>query len=234
MTKPERLLQIITILRSRRTAMTADELAERLQVSPRTIYRDIQSLELSGVSISGEAGVGYQLQAKSSIPPLMFTEQEIESLMLGIRLVNGWMDDELGAAADTALDKIKAALPEKMLHDLEHRTTKFVVPEFYKHERAKFAKDIRAAIEARHPITLNYEDEKKRASQRTIYPLGLIYWGATWTLACWCTLRDDYRSFRLDRIQTIHIENTLYDARYNLKSFLSQWDDGAHVGFWQY
>ena len=233
MTKPERLLQLLTLLRSRRTAITANELADRLGVSERTIYRDIQSLELSGVSISGEAGVGYQLQAKSSIPPLMFTEAEIESLMLGIRLVNGWMDDELGASANSALDKIKAALPEKMLQDLDHRTTKFVVPEFYKYERAKFAKDIRAAIEGRHPIQLIYEDEKKQASERVVYPLGLIYWGATWTLACWCTLRSDYRSFRLDRMQSIAIQAQTFAQKYTLKSFLAHYDTDVHVGFWR-
>lgn len=93
MNKAERLLHILTLLRARRSVMTARALAERLDVSERTIYRDIQSLILSGIAIEGEAGVGYQLQPGSSVPPLMFTEEEIEALLLGVRMVQGWEAD---------------------------------------------------------------------------------------------------------------------------------------------
>jgi predicted DNA-binding transcriptional regulator YafY len=178
MRKSERLLQLLVLLRGRRRASTANELANRLQVSQRTIYRDIQSLLLSGVDIVGEAGVGYCLQPGSGIPPLMFNEKELETLVLGISLVKGWADDELCAAASTAQDKIKAVLPPQTQQAHEHKLTKYLVPDYHRQTHAKFSEIICSGIDSNTVIKIEYRDEKENASSRRLKPLGLMFWGA--------------------------------------------------------
>jgi len=212
MRKSERLLQLLVLLRGRRRASTANELANRLQVSERTIYRDIQSLQLSGVDIVGEAGVGYCLQPGSGIPPLMFNEKELEALVLGIRLVKGWADDELCAAASTAQDKIKAVLPPKTQQVHEHKLTKYLVPDYHRQSHVKFSVIIRSGIDRYTVLEIKYRDEKEKASTRQVKPLGLMFWGAKWTLVAWCQLRDDYRLFRLDRIADVKLTEESFDT----------------------
>ncbi|MFL0809842.1 MAG: YafY family transcriptional regulator [Agarilytica sp.] len=234
MKKPERLLQLITLLRGRRTSITAQQLAEKLDVSERTVYRDIQSLIATGVEVDGEAGIGYRLCPGDALPPLMFNESEIEALMLGIRLVKSWTDDQLCDSADKALQKIRATLPDKLLHDLNHRNTKFIVPDYMKKEKAKYADVIRKAIAAQRTLKLDYETEDKIASTRTVQPLGMIFWGAAWTLAAWCELRDDYRLFRLDRIKQCELSDTTFDIteEKSLKKYLQQYSPNVKTGFW--
>jgi len=212
MRKSERLLQLLVLLRGRRRASTANELANRLQASERTIYRDIQSLQLSGVDIVGEAGVGYCLQPGSGIPPLMFNEKELEALVLGIRLVKGWADDELCAAASTAQDKIKAVLPPKTQQVHEHKLTKYLVPDYHRQSHVKFSVIIRSGIDRYTVLEIKYRDEKEKASTRQVKPLGLMFWGAKWTLVAWCQLRDDYRLFRLDRIADVKLTEESFDT----------------------
>ncbi|MDX1476038.1 MAG: HTH domain-containing protein, partial [Reinekea sp.] len=137
MNKAERLFQLVTYMRSRRTAVTAQELAQRLNVSERTIYRDMQSLVLSGVPVEGEAGVGYLLNSDTTIAPLMFTEAEIEAIVLGMRLVKSWADDEMIASADQAMTKIRSVISEPLMHRLNHRTTPFIVPEYGRTARVR-------------------------------------------------------------------------------------------------
>ena len=234
MKKSERLLQILTLLRSKRTAITAKALAEKLNVSERTIYRDIQSLILSGVDVEGEAGVGYLLAANSAIPPLMFNEQELESLMLGIRLVKAWGDDELGESADTALSKIKAVLPDRSVLSHNNKTTKYVVPDFYRSFRVKFSEILRQAIDQKVETRIHYFDAEKKPTERSINPLGLVFWGATWTLVAWCNLRNDYRMFRLDRIEKAELTEHHFELSptCNFQHYLRQWDNSANTDFW--
>lgn len=234
MKKPERLLQLMTILRGRRTSITAEQLAEKLSVSERTVYRDIQSLISTGVDIDGEAGVGYRLRPGDSLPPLMFNESEIEALMLGIRLVKSWSDDQLGASADKALQKIRASLPDKLLHELEHRHTTFIVPDYMKKQKVKYSDVIRQAIAEKRIVTLDYTTEENIFSTRNIQPLGMIFWGAAWTLAAWCELRNDYRLFRLDRIKRCHITDSTFELSddKSLKNYLQQYSPEVKTGFW--
>lgn len=234
MKKSERLLTLLTILRGRRTAITASALAQRVNVSERTIYRDIESLILSGVDIQGEAGIGYQIMPGSAIPPLMFNQSEIESLMLGIRLVKSLADDGLSLQADQALEKIKAVLPDRLLHELNHKHTKFLVPDFQRQEKVRFSNDIRKAIEANLILEIHYVDAKEQTSSRQIWPLGLVFWGANWTLIAWCELRQDYRSFRLDRLQSVDVLEKGFQTNdtINLKAYLKQYDDNVSTGFW--
>jgi len=234
MRKSERLLQLLVLLRGRRKASTASELANRLQVSERTIYRDIQSLQLSGVDIVGEAGVGYCLQPGSGIPPLMFNAQELEALVLGIRLVKGWADDEMCAAASTAQDKIRAVLPPQTQQSHEHKSTTFMVPDMHRQKNSKFSEVLRKAIESKTLLSLDYNDEKDNASMREVKPLGMMFWGARWTLVAWCQLRDDYRLFRLDRIvdATLSQKSFATSASCSFENYLRQYVPDVSTSFW--
>ncbi len=234
MKKSERLLQLMTILRGRRTSITAAQLAQKLDISERTVYRDIQSLIATGVDIDGEAGVGYRLCPGDALPPLMFNQSEMEALMLGIRLVKSWADDQVGDAADQALQKIRATLPDKLLHELEHRNTKYIVPDYMKKHKVKHAETIRQAIESKHVLQIDYTTEADINSTRAIQPLGMIFWGAAWTLAAWCELRNDYRLFRLDRIKTCEVTQTTFELSddKSLKKYLQQYNPDINTGFW--
>lgn len=225
MNKAERLLQLLTLLRARRGVVTARALAERLGVSERTIYRDIQSLTLSGIAIEGEAGVGYRLQPGCSLPPLMFTGEEIEALLLGVRMVQGWGDDELVQSADSALQKIRSVLPDRMIHNQNHQKATLLVPELYRVERARHGALLRQAIKHRQVVCLEYQDEKGVSSSRRVNPLGLVYWGAAWTLVAWCQLRNDHRLFRLDRIKTAEIHDQTFTVEPNqtLETYIRQY-----------
>lgn len=199
MRKAERLFQLITLLRGRRLAVTANRLAEMLEVSVRTIYRDIQALILSGVPIEGEAGVGYLLDAKFELPPLMFTSEELLALLVGSKMVQSWADNSLANGANSAVDKITAILPDKLKKQSQH--SPFVVPDYYRNSKnVNLSHEIREAISNGHLLSVEYTDAKECHTQRKIEPLGLVFWGAKWTVIAYCCLRNNYREFRLDRI----------------------------------
>lgn len=234
MKKSERLLQLLVLLRSKRRASTASELASRMQVSERTIYRDIQSLQLSGVDIIGEAGVGYLLQPGSEVPPLMFTEKELEALVLGIRLVKGWGDDELISAASDAQSKIQAVLPERILQTLEHKSTKFLVPDLKRRARVQFSELVRKAIDEFQVLEISYLDEKQKETKRKINALGLIFWGQAWTIVCWCQLRNGYRLFRLDRIVSAELLTEKFETTEtcSFAGYISNYGSDISTSFW--
>lgn len=199
MRRADRLFQIVQYLRGGRLT-TAAQLAERLEVSERTIYRDIHDLIGTGVPIDGEAGVGYLMREGFDLPPLMFTRDEIVALTAGARLIRAWGGASMAAAAEEALVKIRAVLPD----DVRDRAASvpvhaFQMPELDDETRARL--DIlEAAIEARTRLDIRYRTENGTASERIIRPLGLWFWGKVWTLVAWCELRDDFRMFRADRI----------------------------------
>jgi len=223
MRKAERLFQILTYLRGRRLAVTARQIAEHLEVSERTVYRDIQALIVSGVPIDSEAGVGYRLKRGFDLPPLMFSEEEVQALLLGMRMVQGWSDDQLGQAASQVIDKLQAVLPEPLQQELEQHY--LMVPSWHSNDEINgFKQEIREAIKERRTLFLHYRREDGVASERQVEPLGLAYWGRVWTMVAWCRLRDTYRSFRIDRIQLLASGGetfTLSDEK-NIQHFLSQ------------
>jgi predicted DNA-binding transcriptional regulator YafY len=202
MNKAERLFHLTTLLKARRTAVTAEALAEKLGVSVRTVYRDIQALSVSGVAIEGEAGIGYRLKPGYEVPPLMFNNDELQALLVGIRMVKAFTDPALGDAATQAEDKILSVLPEHLKRRAEQQP--YCVPVLERDDALRQRHlEIRLACEAHKKVNIDYVDEQGRSSERIIWPLGLISWGDRWTLVAWCELRNDYRHFRFDRIQAL-------------------------------
>jgi predicted DNA-binding transcriptional regulator YafY len=204
MRRADRLFQLVQLLRRRRT-VTAAELARSLEVSERTVYRDVQDLSLSGVPIEGEAGVGYRLKPGFDLPPLMFTAEELDALRLGAQIVQAWADEGLAGAATSALNRIETVLPDRLR---QSATPQFLyAPNFLVAKTIKaWMRELRAAIGNKHKVTLTYrKPDSEEESSRTVEPLGLFFWGRTWTLGAWCELRQSFRTFRLDRITGLTI-----------------------------
>jgi predicted DNA-binding transcriptional regulator YafY len=200
MRRADRLFRIVQRLRGRRVAVTARELASDLEVSERTVYRDVADLLASGVPIAGEAGVGYRLPRGSfDLPPLMFTEDEVEALVLGARVVKGWGDPALARAAEDVLAKVEAVLPGRIRHRVADATLFALNMRDQKHVGGQLAR-FRGAIRDKRCVEVDYIDRAAQPTTRTVWPLGLFYWGVTWTVGAWCELRDGFRNFRLDRI----------------------------------
>lgn len=221
--RADRLFQIVQQLRSGRL-MTAARLADRLEVSVRTIYRDIRDLSLSGVPIEGEAGVGYMLRGGFDVPPLMFNADEVESLVLGARLVKAWGGKELALAASEALDKIEAALPERLRHRVN--SPRLFAPSWESEGPAPHLDALRQAINGRQVIRIRYQSLEEVGTQRCVWPLGLFFWGKIWTLVSWCELRQDYRSFRVDRVQALEQVGREFaeSEQISLRQYLRQWE----------
>lgn len=205
MRKAERLFQLLNILRSRRTVVTGQELADQLRVSPRTIYRDMQALSLSNIPIESEAGVGYRLKPGFNLPPLMFKEDELEALLLGVKMVQGWSDQQFGDAASSAFDKIKAILPDPLYNRHDQQAKWLVVPKFQQPSDVDINEKLKAAIKNNLQTNIAYDSLDNQQTKRGIWPLGLVYWGKVWTLVAWCLLRQDYRVFRLDKITKLKL-----------------------------
>jgi predicted DNA-binding transcriptional regulator YafY len=200
MRKSERLFKLVTLLQGRRTAITAQALAEELGVAMRTVYRDIQALILSGVPIDGEAGVGYRLRAGFDLPPLMFQSEEVTALLVGSRMVQAWTDPDLAQAAKQAEAKILAALTPQMLIGVSRLPYRIPV---YERSESGIHRLLRKACEGRQKVSIAYRDMNGQESTRSLWPLGMVGWGDHWTLLAWCEKRDAYRNFRFDRIQDI-------------------------------
>ena len=208
MRRADRLFQIIQLLKNRRLT-TASLLAEVLEVSTRTIYRDIQDLITNGIPIEGEAGVGYVLRKEVDVPPLMFNESELEAIQVGMRMVEAWGGNELARASKQAMIKVSAVLPER----LQSFNSLMFAPNFY-NQSAEFRHIdvLRTAIRARQCLNFSYQDAKQALTQRRVKPLALHLWKGTWTLLTWCLLRHDFRNFRIDRIQLITPIDDFFDV----------------------
>ncbi|MGZ0076887.1 helix-turn-helix transcriptional regulator [Methylomonas sp. YC3] len=220
MRRADRLFQIVQILRNRRM-VTAKALAERLEVSERTIYRDIQVLSLSGIPIEGEAGVGYMLRHSLDIPPIMFSAAELEALVIGARMVKTWAGKELGHSAQSVLDKVTAVVPAELREQLER--SKLFALRFSQREDLDVTMDIcRKALDGKRLLSMDYRRADGTFSQRRIRPLGLYFWGNVWTLVGWCELRGDFRNFRLDRILRALVLEEVFtdDAGQTLQDFI--------------
>jgi predicted DNA-binding transcriptional regulator YafY len=198
MRRADRLFEIVQYLRGRRLT-TAAQLAQWLEVSERTIYRDVADLIGTGVPIDGEAGVGYRIAATFDLPPLMFNFDEIDALAIGARFVESWGGPGLAHGARSALAKIAGALPEEKRAALE--SARLFAPGFFVDPLpGERLEAIRRALGARCFVELDYRDGQGVSTRRRIRPLGIFFWGDAWSVAAWCELRQDFRNFRLDRI----------------------------------
>ncbi len=211
MRRADRLFQIIQLLRGRRRAVTARWLAERLEVSERTIYRDIRDLVLSGTPIEGEAGVGYTLRRGYDLPPLMFDAEEIQALVLGARVAAAFGDEQLARAAERALSKVEAVLPPALRPKIEEAAL-FAPRTRVGQETSARLLTMRAAMNEREKLRVRYEKVAGGTSERVIWPLGAFFWGRSWTITAWCELRDDFRNFRLDRMDEVTPTGERFEA----------------------
>ncbi|WP_171129821.1 MULTISPECIES: YafY family protein [unclassified Ruegeria] len=201
MRRTDRLFDIIQILRDGKLHR-AQDIADRLEVSVRTIYRDMDTLVASGVPVEGERGVGYMVREQITLPPLNLTPSELEALNLGMAIVAEAADPELKAAAETLADKIDAVLPTQVVAEAD--AWKFAVYPFADAARGlAHMAPIRAAIKSRQKLQLSYRRIDGVLTNRRIRPLHMEYWGRVWTLTAWCELRDGFRVFRVDLIETV-------------------------------
>ena len=199
MRRADRLFQILQYLRGGRLTTSA-QLAERLEVTQRTIYRDIAHLVGSGVPIDGEAGVGYLMRDGYDLPPLMFTDDEIVALVAGARMVQAWGGTKMAAAAEEALVKIDAVLPERSRMRTGQVAVHAITTPWQGGAWRDFLDRFEAASEGHVRLRLVYSDERDARTERHVRPLGVWFWGKVWTAICWCELRADFRMFRLDRV----------------------------------
>ncbi|ASP17814.1 HTH domain protein [Neisseria sp. oral taxon 020 str. F0370] len=201
MNKSQRLLALLDLLRRRRHPVTAETLAGRLNVSARTVYRDIADLCTQGADIRGEAGLGFVLRGDFGLPPLMFDEAEIEALVFGMRWAAANADGEMAQHARSSLAKIHAALPPKLRERIDSQS-------LYPLSRIQTASPvesetlalIRAAMRGNLALSFDYTDAAKNATRRTVWPLAVGYFDDARVLAAWCEMRQDFRHFRTDRI----------------------------------
>lgn len=212
MVKTGRLFAIIDSLRSRRRPVTAEALAEEQGVSVRTLYRDIQALIALGAPIDGAAGVGYVLRPGFFLPPLMFTADELEALVLGARWVEGRQDGALSRAAGLALAKIAAASPDDLRRRIDEAGL-WPVNSRWRETDAPLLATVRAAMRAEKTLHIDYADERGKATTRAIWPAALAYFEEKQIIAAWCLLRQDFRSFRIDRIAAARIGDEGFGRR---------------------
>jgi predicted DNA-binding transcriptional regulator YafY len=220
MARSERLLELIQVLRRHRRPVSGAALAAELGISLRSLYRDVATLQAQGATIEGEAGVGYVLKPGFMLPPLMFSEEEIEALVLGSRWVSERADGSLSKAARNALAKILAVLPPDLRNDAE-LTPLLVGPgEAIAAGDAEIAL-IRKAIRAERKLDIAYADATGALTRRAIWPLALGYFDRVRVVIAWCELRRDLRHFRTDRIQTLKLIDERYPRR--RASLMAEW-----------
>jgi predicted DNA-binding transcriptional regulator YafY len=207
--RADRLFQIVGML-SRRRFMTAAQIGAALEISTRTVYRDVLDLIACGVPITGEAGVGYQLDPSYRLPPLMFNSEEIEALVLGLRMVESWGDAGLRRAARGILSKVDAVVPAREREELRN-TALFSLAFTAGAEASQHLGELRQAVNQRRCTHLVYRDEQGAETARSVRPLGLYFWGRSWTLAAYCELRNDFRNFRTDRILELELEERQFE-----------------------
>jgi predicted DNA-binding transcriptional regulator YafY len=201
MRRADRLFHIIQIVRGRRLT-TAAHLAERLEVSERTVYRDVADLQSQGVPLEGEAGVGYRLGAGFDLPPLMFTQGEANAMVVAARLAQAWLDVAMAREVESALGKILSVLPVAARTAAESQAL-YAPSSGLDPVAQQTLQTLREATQAREKLLIHYCDLNGQQTQRHIRPLGCFYWGKVWTLSAWCEVRGDFRGFRVDRIHYV-------------------------------
>jgi len=207
MRRTDRLFEIIQILRSETKSITADKIATRLEVSVRTIYRDIQTLQSMRTPIEGEAGVGYLMRKGYDLPALNFSTDEIEAIVVGLSLVSRTGDVGLQKAASRVsakIDLVRSRVESLQVSDWGVPTPKTVDPE-----------TLRTAIRDEQKLFIHYQDENQTESKRSILPIAIIYYVETIVLVAWCELREDFRHFRVDRMTNCETSDDYFKGKGN-------------------
>ena len=220
MSRSERLFELLQVLRRHRRPVNGRTLADELGISIRTLYRDIASLQAQGAQIEGEPGLGYVLQPGFLLPPLMFSEEEIEALVLGSRWVADRADDPLASAARNALAKIAAVLPADLRQGLDGSALLVGPGERLVGTTADLSL-IRRAIRAERKVSIAYEDKAGAATRRTIWPFALGFFDRVRVVVAWCELRQGIRHFRADRIGDLVETGERYPRR--RQALLKEW-----------
>lgn len=219
MSRSERLLDLIQTLRRHRRPVAGQVLAGELAISIRTLYRDIATLQGQGAPIEGEAGLGYVLKPGFMLPPLMFSDEEIEAIVLGSRWVAKQPDRRLSAAAANALAKIAAVLPDDLREDLD-ASTLLVGPPAGAVEGIDLSL-VRQAIRNERKLGFLYRDAGGAASQRMVWPFALGFFDQVRVVVAWCEMRQDFRHFRADRIAELKPTDMRYPRR--RQALLKEW-----------
>lgn len=212
MNRTERLLNLLQILRSYRYPVSGEKLAERMNISIRTLYRDIATLQSQGAEITGEAGIGYVLRSGYFMPPLMFSQTEVEALILGMQWVSAFADQSLSKAADTALSKIREVLP-KSIKDGMGAVPLRVGPPASKQLREEDLSLLRKAIRSEHKLQITYHAKIGIQTDRVVWPFAIGYFADSRILVCWCEKRQNYRHLRTDCILSIKFLHEHYPRR---------------------
>ena len=228
MRRAERLFRTVQILRRDSRVVTAEEIAGELEVSKRTVYRDIAHLIGSGLPIDGEAGVGYLLGPGVDLPPLTFTYEQIDALVLGIHAVTMLADADLAAAGQEALSKIEGVLPPD--HAARLRQARVIA--LRGEDRPpppRLMPRLRKAIDAQAKLEIDYVSLQDARSRRVVRPLALTTFGVNWLLVAWCEARNDFRTFRVDRIEQVQALGATFEHEpgKTLDDYLS--DRARHV-----
>ncbi|QTF08547.1 YafY family transcriptional regulator [Brenneria izadpanahii] len=226
MSRAQRLLDLIQILRNHRFPVAGANLAAELGISLRTLYRDIGTLQAQGADIEGEPGLGYILRPGFMLPPLMFSEEEIEALVLGSRWVADRGDERLSSAARCALAKISDVLPDGLRNTLDSSTL-LVGPESACHTDDKTLSLIRQCIRAEHKLEIHYRDLKDAETTRIVWPFALGYFEHTRVLAAWCETRQAFRHFRTERITELTRLKQRYPRR--RQALLKEWREAEGI-----
>jgi len=218
--RAERLLELLQVLRRHRQPVAGEALAAELGVSLRTLYRDIRSLQAQGAAIQGEPGLGYVMRPGFLLPPLMFTEDELEALVLGTRWVSRRAEERLGGAARNALARIAAVLPQDLREAL-HASPLLVGPGEPEPAGEAELPAIRAAIRGERKVEIRYRDGAGAETERTIWPFALAYLDRIRIVVAWCETRRGFRHFRVDRIVSLRATDERYPRRRQV--LLTEW-----------
>ncbi|MGE0565785.1 MAG: helix-turn-helix transcriptional regulator [Pseudolabrys sp.] len=222
MRRADRILRLLQALRRHRRPVTAQTLADELEVSLRTVYRDMAALQAERVPVRGEAGIGYVLDEGYDLPPMMFDPAEIEAIILGLRWVERRGDTELVKAARDVVAKVGTVLPARLRPLLFDAG--LLVPPFAPLPAEVFnLAEVRAAIRLGRKLHIDYVDEKERATVRTIWPIAIAYFEKVRLLIAWCELRQGFRHFRADRVRRLAVLDTGYPTRRAV--LMKQWQD---------
>lgn len=223
MRRADRLIKITHFLRQRRQAVTAKQISEAFDICTRTVYRDIQCLMDSNVPIKGEAGVGYLIDKEYYLPPITFDAEELEAIGLGISMVRQWTDDKFASKAESAFEKIKAVLPTQLQGELQQITT-YAMPTSPPVPWTVSFSELRECIRRHRKIRISYNDGDSYNTTRTLRPLALFFFSPVWLLTAWCEKRNDFRNFRLDRVQKLTVSDAIFEdeADKNLAAYMAK------------